>query len=87
MRRCSVGRREGKDDAGDRWEATSNALATSVWLKLDGACHRYTPTQARALAEALNELADEVDPRGSEFSKRSARVHSAIRKANEEMGR
>lgn len=59
----------GKDRFGDAWvvdrehhEAAPKLVHLLVHREDDEAAHAYTPTQARELAKALNDLADELDP-------------------------
>lgn len=57
-----MSKREGKDENGVRWLADADEL---VWLTTGNRAPYtvtyYTPTQARELAKALNDLADELD--------------------------
>jgi hypothetical protein len=61
--------REGIDRLGDAWAVVPTAKLRLVHLTLyddeTEVVHTYTPGQARALAKALSDLADELDPRAA----------------------
>lgn len=70
-----MSRRKGKDAYGDFWslvtekDTPAGSGVAMISIQADAERNRrvfqfHTPTQARALARALVELADEVDPDG-----------------------
>ena len=63
---------EGRAQYGEFWAAYTGSMRGHIHLEADERIQIYTPTQARDLARALLELADEIDGVRAELVKGGA---------------